>query len=176
MDYEDCEHRWNSGDDTRVCLKCGQVRTFPAGDDAPAVLWMGKGNDSDPTALPKQWKSAIAYLAKTFGPSKFIELTGLSLSVVRGWLGAYCRPVKAKQPKVDPPAVPAITQPEADPVIVKRKYDMTQRSPKSPLSTNVAKSDQKVDLPPFPPFSNDWLPEVQMEWISVYSGLAKGSK
>ena len=182
MDYEDCEHKWNSGDDIRVCLKCGQVRTFPTGEDAPVVLWVSRGDDRDPTALPKQWKSAIAHLAKTFGPSKFIELTGLPLSAIRGWIGAYCRQVKAKQPKVDPPAVPSVTQPEVEPVIIKRKYDMTQRlakspkSPKSPLSTPVAKSDHKVDLPPFPPFSNDWDPSVQMEWISVYSGLAKGSK
>ena len=196
MKYEDCEHKWNSGDDIRVCLKCGQVRTFPAGDDAPVVLWVSRGDDRDPTALPKQWKSAIAHLAKTFGIRELIALTGIPLSIIRGWVGAYCH--KPKLPET-------ITLSVLEPVVAKRKYNMSKRltkSPKSPLSTEVnksdpqvvshnslelapevakavnklLKSDHKVDLPPFPPFSNDWLPEVQMEWLDVYSGLVKGSK
>jgi len=86
-----CEHEWDSDAPVRVCLRCGEIRGFPAGDLNPRVLWQGRDKKNDPRQLPKFDKAYITGVAKRYGVAKFAELTGIPSKVLRAWVGAYCR-------------------------------------------------------------------------------------
>ena len=186
MKHEDCDHKWNWDKETRFCLSCRQVRTFPQGEESGRVLWLGLDDKRDPLELPPKDKSAIAHLAQELGVKKASDCIKIDWVLLRAWVGNYCgdrrhphkprldKSIKLSKEDKSPDPVKLSSQPEAQPEAQSASHD-THQSPKSLLSTPVSKSDHKVDLPPFPPFSNDWLPEVQMEWLEVFSGLIKGS-
>lgn len=172
----DCEHQWNSGKDTRFCLKCGQVRTFPLGEDSGKVVWQGLDDKRIPTELTSEEKNIIAHLANELGVKDAAECLSIPMTILRAWQGSYLR-----KPKID--LTVELNKDDAEPVVAKRKYNMTQRSPKSlksPLSTEVNESEQvstKVGngnlLPAFPTFNDNWEAPVQLEWLVTYLELAK---
>jgi len=171
----DCEHQWNSDKETRFCLKCGQIRTFPIDDTEPRVLWQGIDEERKPIELTSEEKNIIAHLANELGVKKAADCLNIPMVILRAWQGSYLRKSKIdlsnKLSKDDLPI---------EPIKIKRKYDMSKRSPKSPLSTEVNESEQvttKVDngnlLPPFPAFSDKWEAQVQSEWLVTYLELVK---
>jgi len=110
LNDDDCEHKWNSDKYLRVCLECGQLRTFPGKEtkEEPLVLWPGKGAEGDPKVLfSRQQKTIIAFMAKDMGLKELAKLTGMPVLVLRGWVGAYCR----KEPPVTPEPAPEVPRP-----------------------------------------------------------------
>jgi len=104
-----CEHKWDSDNFLRVCLECGQLRTFPGKEtkEEPLVLWPGKGAEGDPKVLfSRQQKTIIAFMAKDKGLKELAKLTGIPVLVLRGWVGAYCR----REP-VTPEPAPEVSRP-----------------------------------------------------------------
>ena len=107
---DECEHKWDSDKYLRVCLECGQLRTFPGKEtkEEPLVLWKGKGAEGNPKELfSRQQKTIIAFMAKDMGLKKLAKLTGIHVLVLRGWVGAYCR----TEPPVTPEPAPAVPRP-----------------------------------------------------------------
>lgn len=109
----DCEHRWDSDDEVRLCLKCGEVRTFPTGKENPRVVWSGRSAESDPLQVPWADKALIARVAKGHVAQgttlkRLAELTGINMFLLRGWVGALSRG-KKEEPAVEEeaPAAPA---------------------------------------------------------------------
>lgn len=45
--------------------------------------------------------------------------------------------------------------------------------PKEPPHPSTSSTPSNGRLPPFPQFSDKWQPEVQLQWLEVYSDLAK---
>jgi len=88
---DDCDHKWDSDTPVRLCLRCGQIRTFPNGDPNPRVLWPGRETKDDPLQLPKADKVLIAGVAQRDGAKKAAEVTGITMITLRAWIGAYCR-------------------------------------------------------------------------------------
>lgn len=93
--YHDyCDHDWHSDWYLRVCLKCGQLRTFPGREveEEPKVLWPRRGAKVDPQELfSKQQKSAIAHLAKEMGISKLAKVSGIPVTLLRAWVVLWGR-------------------------------------------------------------------------------------
>ena len=161
----DCEHQWNWGKEIRFCLKCRQVRTFPNyGGGEPRVLWQGSDDKRDPLTLPPEDKRELAHLGQLLGVKKASDCIGIPMKILRAWCGAYLR----KPKNIDSTAMALDLKSQ-----VEQMLKESPKSPKSPLSTNVVKSDLKVDLPPFPPFNDKWEPPVQSEWLVTYLELAK---
>ena len=162
----ECDHKWNSGQEIRFCLQCRQVRTFPKnGEGEPRVVWQGSDDKRDPLTLPPEDKKELARLGQLLGVKKAADCIGIPMKILRAWCGSYRR-----QPKQA--TTQAALQSEAQSATHDASHD-THQSPKSPLSTNVVKSDLKVDLPPFPPFNDKWEAQVQSEWMVTYLELAK---
>lgn len=94
-----CDHDWDSGRYLRVCLKCGQLRTFPGREveEEPKVLWPGRGAEGDPQLpLSKQQESAIAHLAEEMGIKKLEKVSGVPVTLLHSWVEAYCRTGKTE--------------------------------------------------------------------------------
>lgn len=104
-----CVHRWDGGDPARLCLACGQIRTFPDSPDNPLILWPGKSCTLDPLGLPRQVKKVIAQVAQRGRLPKVEKLTGIPMSTLRAWVGAYCRaPGKQGGPPIAAEAMPVV--------------------------------------------------------------------
>jgi len=85
-----CDHRWDNDSAVRICLNCGQIRTFSRGQENPRIIWPERGINTDPLQLPQHDKALVAGLAK--GRIKTVEkLTGIPMHILRAWVGAYCR-------------------------------------------------------------------------------------
>jgi len=154
----DCDHKWNSDKETRFCETCGQVRTFPTDGKSGKVVWQGLDDKRNPLELSTEEKSILAHLAQELGIRRINDCIKIEVKLLRAWVGAYCGDHrKPHKPKIQ----------------TSSKSSKSPKSPKSPLSTNVVKSDLKVDLPPFPPFNDKWDAPVQSEWLVTYLELAK---
>ncbi len=91
----DCNHEWSSGDVTRACLSCGQIRTFPADSKVqPKILWQDKHSQVDLKELPAVDKAEIARLAKAEGVREVEGWTRIPMTTLRAWVGTYCREPK----------------------------------------------------------------------------------
>lgn len=109
----DCEHQWDSDREERLCVLCGEVRTFPTGEELPRVIWPGRGAELDPVQLPWADKALIAKTAKGHDFKKVKKLTGISIFLLRGWVGASSRGKKAgPAAKEEAPAAPTPTTTE----------------------------------------------------------------
>ncbi len=161
----DCEHQWNWDKETRFCLKCGQVRTFPKDNKAPRVVWQGFDDKRNPIELSVDEKVILVHFAKELGIKKASDCIKIPMKLLRAWCGAYCRKPKVKVNK--PTESGEEIKSTKRPYHRRMKVELLQ---KSPLSIKVAKSDL---LPPFPAFDSNWQPEVQMEWISTFLELIK---
>ena len=155
----DCEHQWNWSKETRFCLKCRQVRTFPSNGENGKVVWQGFDDKRNPLELPAEDKAILANLAKGLGVKKAVECINIPMKLLRAWVGAYCR--EKKPPKLDQPINVSKEEKPAAPV---------ELSQKSPLSIKVSKGDL---LPPFPAFNDKWEAPVQLEWIATYLELVR---
>lgn len=109
---EDCDHKWDSDDPVRLCLRCGQIRTFPNGDPNPRVLWPGRETKDDPIQLPKADKTLIASVAQRFGAKKAAKVTGITMITLRAWIGAYCR--KPPEPRGVHSPISALPTPQRE--------------------------------------------------------------
>jgi len=171
----DCEHQWNWDKETRFCLKCGQVRTFPTNGDNGKVVWQGLDDKRSPLELSGEEKSILAHLAQELGVQRVSDCIKIEMKLLRAWCGSYCRKPKDTQPSQDEQPVkrayhrkPKPDQPTelSAEVEVAEPIEVLQ---KVPLSTEVNKSN----LPPFPTFNDNWEAQVQSEWLVTYLELAK---
>jgi len=103
-----CDHHWDGAAPARICLTCGQIRTFPDPYGSnPQILWPEKGCEDNPRDLPVHTKRIIAQVAKR-NKIKIVEkLTGIPMHVLRAWVGAYCR-AKTGNKAVDTAKTPAL--------------------------------------------------------------------
>ena len=112
---EECTHLWDSDKPVRLCVACGQIRTFPNGDDNPRVLWPGKDTKDDPLQLVSSDKALIAVVAHRFGAKKTGQYSGIPWGTLRPWISVFCREPKTTQPALAEPVViePETTRPTA---------------------------------------------------------------
>lgn len=141
----DCEHQWNWDKESRFCLKCRQVRTFPLNGNSGMVIWQGKDDKRNPIELTAEEKFILAHFAQQLGVKKFAGCIKIPMVFLRAWVGAYCGDHTKKY---------------------KPKQSISQKSQKR---TKVSESD----LPPFPTFNDNWEAPVQLEWLATYLELAK---
>jgi len=106
---EECEHSWDTDGEVRICGRCGQVRTFPKGEENPRILWPGRGAEGLPEQLPWADKELIARVAKArvakgYALKQLAELTGINMFLLRGWIGGLSKTEPTVQEEV--PAAP----------------------------------------------------------------------
>jgi len=148
--WMDCEHKWDSSREVRICRSCGQVRTFPSGGANARIVWQGRGSEAEPS---KEDKACIAGLARRSGIKEIAALTGLDWKMLRAWIGAYCR-----KPKVE----------ETKPKVEEDKEPKKPPKPRESVTGSF--------LPAFPPFNERWTEMVQLRWFDTYRALALGSE
>ena len=159
----DCEHKWDSSRDVRLCLSCGQVRQFPSDGKNARIVWPGRGSNVDPSKEDKA--------AQSSGIKKIAELTGLDWKMLRAWIGAYCRKPKVQEDK------PKVQEDKSKP-----KPAPERKPPRKPRVMKVIPRESVTGsfLPAFPTFNESWPEMVQLRWLDTYRTLAlvlrKGEK
>lgn len=100
------EREDSTGDQIGTCRKCGQVKRYPRdGRRRPSIIKAGVVpplaaiDEGDPRALPVERKREIALEAKEHGCIPVAEKYGYPTTLVRGWIGAYCRSRPGGRPK-----------------------------------------------------------------------------
>lgn len=106
---DECEHSWDTDQEVRICGRCGQVRTFPKGEENPRVIWPGRGAEGLPEQLPWADKELIARVAKArvakgYPLKQLAELIGINMFLLRGWIGGLSKTEPTAQEEV--PAAP----------------------------------------------------------------------
>lgn len=87
----DCDHKWNSSREIRICLKCGQVRTFPANNGNGKIVWLGSEDKRIPNEVPNEDKKILATLAREEGVKIIAEYNGLPVRTLSAWTASYSK-------------------------------------------------------------------------------------
>jgi hypothetical protein len=162
-----CVHRWQiDNHNIGTCSLCGEVRQFPL--EGREVVILKKGNHSSSDMQKEEIVNVhIAAKNKYYEDNKQAIIADLLARgkaytrrrwrIPKGSLGRLMSRWLTKEQMLAMP----ISEPEAP---------ATTPGETPHPSTSSTPSDGR--LPPFPPFSAQWPPEVQLEWLSVYEALA----
>lgn len=167
----ECIHRFQvDSQNIGTCSLCGEVRQFPY-DKGEPVKVLKKGRLPHNHANKEETMNVhIAAKNKYYEDNKQAIIADLLSKgkaytrkrwrIPKGSLGRLIQRWLTEEQRL---AIP-ISKPE-EPVT-------TPELPHS--STNSTPSNGQ--LPPFPPFSDKWEPEVQLQWLEVYGELATKEK
>jgi hypothetical protein len=145
-----------------TCTKCGEVRQFPW-ERGQTVLVLTKGNNSTSQVLEEEEPmTRTKNRRRRYANHKeaiIADLLTLGRSATRArW-------------NIPSPSLYSLESrwltPEQKAAIPSGNQPLRQANAITPDS---AQSHNR--LPPFPPFSDTWHPQVQLEWLHIYGRLA----
>jgi len=160
----ECTHRFQvDSHNVGTCSLCGQVSQFPW--EGRELIILKKGNHSSTDIQKEEHMSSIKTRHKYYEANKEAIIADL-LSLGRA----------ATQKKWGIPVGGVL------PSLEKRWLTEEQRAaiptnppgrPKQQPHPSPSPTPSNGRLPPFPQFSDTWDPSVQLQWLEVYSELAK---
>jgi hypothetical protein len=162
----DCIHRWQIDSHNKgTCSLCGEVRQFPWDRKEPVIV-LNKGDTSTSQVSEKEGDmNSIKKRHKYYEANKEAIIADL-LSLGRA----------ATQKKWGIPVGGTL------PSLEKRWLTEEQRAaiptnppgrPKQQPHPSPSPTPSDGRLPPLPQFSDNWDPSVQLQWLQLYSELAR---
>lgn len=161
-----CVHKWNiDNHNVGTCLLCSEVRQFPLeAGEKPVVLKKGhpraKKHRAKGLSHDELWRRHDYYVAHK--DEIIADLFALGNAATRKkWEIPIQTVHNLKSRWLTPEQRAQITRWGPGPA-------------PSPLSSSSSSGNGR--LPHFPEFSNNWEPEVQLQWLEVYGTLASERK
>ena len=164
----ECTHKFQvDSNNVGTCSRCGEVRKFPWDKGEPVIV-LKKGKLPHNHANKEEAMNVhIAAKNKYYEDNKQAIITDLlskgkaytrkRWKIPKGSLGRLINRWLTEEQRL---AIP-ISEPEA-----------SAATPEETPHPSTSSAPSNGRLPPFPPFSDTWPPEVQLEWLSVYETLA----
>jgi len=163
-----CVHKFQvDGQNIGTCSLCGEVRQFPWDRDDPVIV-LNKGDPSISQVSKKEEHMRHKTLSNIQERHKYYEDNKEAIIADLLSLGRA-----ATRKKWNIPSSTMV-------YLEKRWLTKEQRAtilgdnpgrPKQQHHPSTSLTPSNGRLPPFPPFSDTWQPEVQLQWLEVYEHI-----
>jgi len=157
-----CVHKWQiDSKNVGTCSLCGEVRQFPyEKGQEPVVLKAGRPGHRRARKKRAGVRAAMYERAKYHQDNKEAIIADI-LSIGRV--------PTSKKWNIPTSTIHTLAHKWLTPE--QKASPQSLRYP-TPLPSSAGAEPQNGRLPPFPPFSDKWQPEVQLQWLEVYEILA----